>query len=78
MSELFRERVTKYLNEYLEIPEWQIDLNGVAFHNTIKECLRILVERVLTAEEITKELLSFDVILPPNQILQRIAEPKGG
>ena len=78
MSDLFRERVTIFLTEYLDIPDRQLEKNGVAYRGTIKAALKMLVESVFTAEEITKELLRHDVILPSHQIMAWITEPQGG
>lgn len=75
MSDLFRERVTKFLRRFVNIPESCTNCDGIMFNTPIKQSLKLIVqENILTTKEITEGLLACDVILPVHQINEWVAE----
>lgn len=68
MSDLFRERMTKYLNTMVSVKELGMDKNGILFEEVILLSLKILLNTSVTKEMISKNLLEYGVILSPLQI----------
>jgi len=69
MGDTFRQRIKYWLDEYLEMPEEMIAVDGGVVHNRVKECIKVLIdEGVFTPEEIQNDLLRYDVVFPITRI----------
>ena len=75
MSDLFRERMKKYLENYVTLNESCFSEDGKILPRAIKKSLVLLIEhKVKTKTQITKELIKEDVILPEFRILEWMNE----
>ena len=64
---MFFERLTKFLREYISIPQKYIDENGnVSDENAIKHCIGFLINhKVFEKEEMRKQALKdYEIIIP--------------
>ena len=64
---MFFERLTKFLCEYILIPQKYIDENGnVSDENAIKSCIGFLIDnKVFGKEEMRKQALKdYEIIIP--------------